>query len=634
MCGIAGIVDFNGNVIAESLVRSMCTAICHRGPDDEGVLSIPAAPASSEPRAVLGNRRLSIIDVAGGHQPMANEDRSVWVVQNGEIYNFKELRDRLVASGHRFVTKSDTEVIVHLYEEKGEHFARELDGMFAIAIWDDRKKRLVLARDRFGKKPVLYAEAGGRLWFGSEFQALLADPAVSREIDYEALDEYMSFMSVPAPLTIYKQIRKLPPAHVLVRDASGTRVERYWQLHYLPKRRITEEDAAAEVRRLLTEAVRKRLISEVPLGAFLSGGVDSSAVVALMATLSDSPVKTFSIGFDDPRFNELPHARRMAERYRCEHHEFEVHPKAIEILPSMARHYGEPYADSSAIPSFYLAQLTRRHVTVALNGDGGDEAFAGNGWHLAGRLAERWQHLPSPLRAAAETAAGALIPASSNRRSLWSRATRFVNGASRPRPEMYRAFLSVYTPDLKSALYANPQLRPRTDRLESVFAGLRDLDGVDAMLAADVAWYLPTDLLVKMDIATMAHSLESRSPFLDWQLTEFVAALPSGYKLRGRTSKYLLKKAVADLVPEDNMHRPKQGFAVPIGAWFKGELKEFLADHVLSDRFHARGLFRPDAVRRIFDDHQRDAHDYAHHLWVLLMLELWFRAFIDRSPVS
>ena len=633
MCGIAGIVDFDGRAIAEPLVRSMCAAICHRGPDDEGVLAIPQSPSPTEPRAVLGNRRLSIIDVAGGHQPIANEDRSIWVVQNGEIYNFQELRGRLEASGHRFTTKSDTEVIVHLYEEMGEEFARELDGMFAIAIWDDRHKRLVLARDRFGKKPVVYAEKAGRLWFGSEFQALLADSAIERDLDYEALDEYMSFMSVPAPLTIYKQIRKLPPAHVLVRDARGTRVQRYWKLAYLPKRKITEQDAAAEVRRLLTEAVRKRLISEVPLGAFLSGGVDSSAVVAIMAGLSNRPVKTFSIGFDDPRFNELPHARRVAERYHCEHHEFEVHPNAIEILPSMARHYGEPYADSSAIPSFYLAQLTRKHVTVALNGDGGDEAFAGYGWHYAARLAERWQRLPQPVRDAAESVVSALVPAGADRRSTWSRAVRFLKGASRPRPEMYRNFLSVYTPDLKQQLYSNGMPRD-ADRLGPIFAELDRLDAVDAMLAADVAWYLPTDLLVKMDIATMAHSLESRSPFLDWQLTEFVATLPSDFKLRGRTSKYLLKLAVADIVPDVNMHRPKQGFAVPIASWFRGELKEFLADHVLSDRFHARGLFHAAEVRRIFDDHQLGKHDYAHHLWVLLMLELWFRSFIDRPAAG
>jgi asparagine synthase (glutamine-hydrolysing) len=629
MCGIAGIVDFDGRDIPKALVQSMCTAICHRGPDDEGVLQIPEAPSSSEPRAVLGNRRLSIIDIAGGHQPLSNEDGSIWTVQNGEIYNFQELRERLEAKGHRFSTRSDTEIIVHLYEEMGEQFARELDGMFAIALWDDRKKKLVLARDRFGKKPVLYAEAAGRLWFGSEFQALLADPAIKRAIDYEALDEYMSFMSVPAPLTIYQQIRKLPPAHVLVRDKSGTRLERYWSLEYTPKTRISEGEAASEVRRLLTEAVRKRLISEVPLGAFLSGGVDSSAVVALMAGLQSSPVKTFSIGFDDPRFNELVYARKVAERYGCEHHEFEVHPKAIEILPAMARHYGEPYADSSAIPSFYLAQLTRKHVTVALNGDGGDEAFAGYGWHYGGRLAERWQMVPSALRSLAERAVTALLPASADRRSTLSRAARFMKGASRPRPDRYRAWLSVYTPELKAALYANPAIRSRTDRLAEVFAGLNHLDAVDAMLAGDVAWYLPTDLLPKMDIATMAHSLESRSPFLDWRLTEFVAKLPSDMKLRGGTSKYLLKKAVADLVPAGNMHRPKQGFAVPIGPWFRGELKDYLADHILSDRFNARGLFTPAAVRRVFDDHQREVRDYAHHLWVLLMLELWFRSFMD-----
>jgi asparagine synthase (glutamine-hydrolysing) len=634
MCGIAGIVDFDGRDISEDLVHSMCTAICHRGPDDQGVLAIPQSPGGLEPRAVLGNRRLSIIDVAGGRQPIANEDRSAWVVQNGEIYNFQEVRARLEASGHRFTTRSDTEVIIHLYEEKGEHFAKELDGMFAIAIWDDRRKKLVLARDRFGKKPLVYAEAAGRLWFGSEFQALLTDSAISRDIDYDALDEYLSFMSVPAPLSIYKQIRKVPPAHVLVRDASGTRVERYWQLEYTPKQNITENDAVAEVRRLLTEAVRKRLISEVPLGAFLSGGVDSSAVVALMAELSSTPVKTFSIGFDDPRFNELPHARRVAEQYGCEHHEFEVHPRAVEILPTMAAHYGEPYADSSAIPSFYLAQLTRRHVTVALNGDGGDEAFAGYGWHLAARLAERWQMVPRPIRAAVEAVAGATIPTSANRRSTLARGARFLKGASRPRAQMYRAFLSVYTPDLKRALYARPELHGQTDRLVEVFARLGDLDAVDAMLAADVAWYLPTDLLVKMDIATMAHSLESRSPFLDWQLTEFVARLPSDLKLRGRTSKYLLKKAVADLVPASNMHRPKQGFAVPIGAWFRGELRDYLADHVLGDRFNGRGLFHAAEVRRLFDEHQRGAQDYAHHLWVLLMLELWFRSFIDRPPVN
>ena len=631
MCGIAGLVDFEGHHPPESLVGAMCTAMCHRGPDDEGVKAIPQHAGPNEPRAILGNRRLSIIDVAGGRQPIGNEDGSIWVVQNGEIYNFQQLRERLEKSGHKFATNSDTEILVHLYEEMGDDFVRDLDGMFALALWDDRRKRLVLARDRFGKKPLLYAEAGGRLWFGSEFQAILADPAIRRDIDYDALDEYLSFMSIPAPLSIYRQIRKLPPASVLVRDANGTRVSRYWSLEYLPKLQIDEEEAATEVRRLLTEAVRKRLISEVPLGAFLSGGVDSSAVVAIMAGLIGDRVKTFAIGFDDPRFNELPHARRVAERYGCEHHEFEVHPRAVEVVGTLVRHYGEPYADSSAIPSFYLARLTRQHVTVALNGDGGDEAFGGYGWHRGGRIAEQWQQVPSPLRALAESVATGLAPLSSNRRSPIARISRFMSAASRPRADRYRGWLSVFTTDLKNEIYASPHHR-RADPLQAIFASAASLDAVDAMLRADVEWYLPTDLLVKMDIATMANSLEARSPFLDWKLTEFAARLPSHFKVKGGTSKYILKKAIADLVPADNMNRPKQGFAVPVGPWFRGELKEFLADHILGARFQQRALFKPAAVQKLFDDHQRGAGDYAHHLWTLLMLELWFEEFIDRAP--
>ncbi len=604
MCGIAGLVDFDGADAPESLVRAMCAAMCHRGPDDEGVMGIPRLPAPRQPRAVLGNRRLSIIDVAGGHQPIGNEDGTIWTVQNGEIYNFQELRARLEASGHKLVTKSDTEIIVHLYEELGDDFVRELDGMFALALWDQRRQRLLLARDRFGKKPLLYAEAGGRLWFGSEFQALLADPAISRDIDYEALDEYLSFMSVPAPRTIYRQIRKLPPAHVLVRDAHGTHISRYWSLEYLPKIQVGEEEAAREVRRLLTEAVRKRLISEVPLGAFLSGGVDSSAVVAIMAGLIGDRVKTFAIGFDDPLFNELPHARRVAERYGCEHHEFQVRPRAIEVAPLLVRHYGEPYADSSAIPSFYLAKLTRQHVTVALNGDGGDEAFGGYGWHLGGRLAEQWQQVPAPLRGLAERIGAGLAPLSSRRRSPIARLSRFMSAASRPRPTRYREWLSVFTADLKREMYVTPHLKG-ADQLEAIFAAAPSLDAVDAMIRADIEWYLPTDLLVKVDIATMANSLEARSPFLDWHLAEFAAKLPSTLKVHGNTSKYILKKAVADLVPAENMSRPKQGFSVPVAAWFRGELKEFLADHILSPRFASRGLFRPEVVQRLYTDHQR-----------------------------
>src|SRR5206468_5373463 len=370
MCGVAGVVDFTGRAVDPDLVPAMCDAIRHRGPDDAGVVALPAGADGGRPVAHLGNRRLSIIDVAGGHQPVANEDRSVWAVLNGEIYNFQDLRRDLQRRGHSFATRSDTEVIVHLYEEQGSGFACLLDGMFAIALWDQRAERLVLARDRFGKKPLVYADSGGRVRFASEIQALLVDPAIDLTIDLEALDYYLGHLAIPSPLTIYRGIRKLPPAHVAWWDRTGPHLHRYWRLQYEPKLGIGEPEACDRVRQLLRSAVKKRLIAEVPLGALLSGGVDSSAVVAYMAEESDRPVKTFSIGFDEDAYNELPHARRVAARYGCDHQEFVVKPQAVDVLPALARHYGEPFADSSAIPSYSLAQLTRQHVTVALNGDG------------------------------------------------------------------------------------------------------------------------------------------------------------------------------------------------------------------------------------------------------------------------
>jgi asparagine synthase (glutamine-hydrolysing) len=400
MCGIAGVVDFSGRPVEDALLHRMCQAIKHRGPDHQGTVRLGSTPERLSGAAAvgLGNRRLSIIDLETGNQPIANEDRTVWVVLNGEIYNFAELRRDLEARGHRFATHSDTEVIVHLYEERGERAVEALDGMFALAVWDERQQQLGLARDRFGKKPLVYADDGTRLRFASELQGLLVDREVDRTIDRTALADYLTYMAIPAPRTIYRAVRKLPPAHVMVRRAGETRILPYWSLSFEPKARLTEAAAVEQARALLLEAVRKRLISEVPLGAFLSGGVDSSGVVALMARLLDRPVKTFSIGFDEGAFNELPHAKRVAERYGCDHHEFVVQPKAVEVLPLLVRHFGEPYADSSAIPTYYLSKLTREHVTVALNGDGGDEAFAGYGRHLGYRLAERLQRVPGGIR--------------------------------------------------------------------------------------------------------------------------------------------------------------------------------------------------------------------------------------------
>jgi asparagine synthase (glutamine-hydrolysing) len=629
MCGIAAIVDFGGAVPDEARLVHMCDAIRHRGPDDGGVVRFPRSAGG--PRgagAALGSRRLSIIDVAGGHQPIANEDETVWTVMNGEIYNFPELRKRLEASGHRFATRSDTEVIVHLYEEHGEDFVAALDGMFALALWDERRQKLVLARDRFGKKPLLYADSGDRLSAASEFSALLVDPAVSTDLDRDALDCYLAYMSIPAPLTIYRGIRKLPPAHLLVRDRQGLRIRRYWSLTYTPKRAIGEAAARDELMSVLTDSVRKRLLSDVPLGAFLSGGIDSSAVVAVMARLMDRPVKTFSIGFDDTAFNELPHARVVANAFRCDHHEFVVRPDAVEVLPTLVRHFGEPFADSSAIPTFYLARLTREHVTVALNGDGGDEAFAGYRWHLANRLAERWQRVPASLRAIVR---GALerLPVPADRHDWRARMARFVRAADRSRADRYRAWVGVFSPELERELRggSDDAAARSVATIESLFGGVRSLDPVDAMLAVDTAFYLPTVLLVKMDNMTMANSLEGRSPFLDHHLVEFAASLPSDLKLRGGTSKYLLKRAFRGTLPSSILRRGKRGFAVPIGRWFRGELRDFLRDHLLSRPFAEAGLFNPAAVRRLVDEHQSARVDHSHHLWILLMFELWRREF-------
>jgi asparagine synthase (glutamine-hydrolysing) len=622
MCGIAGIVHFDGSPVPERLVPLMCAAIRHRGPDEHGTIAPPYANASGHARAVLGSQRLSIIDIAGGHQPIGNEDDSVWTVFNGEIYNFADVRARLEHEGHRFRTRSDTEVIVHAYEQWGDAFVRHIDGMFAIALWDARAERLVLARDRFGKKPLFYHDDGARVVFASELQALRQVPGIPRDIDLDALGDYLAYMAIPAPRTIYREVRKVPPAHAFVRDANASQVQRYWSLSYQPKRETNEDAAVERVHELLTAAVRKRLVSEVPLGAFLSGGVDSSGVVAVMAALSDRPVRTFSIGFEQADYNELPHARRVAEAFGCEHHEFVVKPSAVEVLPDMVRHFGEPFADSSAVPSWYLARLTRGSVTVALNGDGGDEIFAGYGRHLSNALAEGWRQVPMPVRRSLERVARSRLLADVG----GARVARFWTSAELPRAERYRRWAGVFSADAVRALSASAAAEP--DAVPGEFACASALDAVEAMLAVDTRFYLPTDLLVKMDITSMAHSLEVRSPLLDTDLAEYVASLPGGFKLRRFTTKHLLKKALSDRVPASNLHRAKRGFAVPIAQWFRGELREFVNDQLRGSRAAAAGLLHQAAVDRLISDHESGAHDRAHQLWTLLMLELWHREFM------
>jgi asparagine synthase (glutamine-hydrolysing) len=626
MCGIVGFIARSG-AADRSVLERMNAAIVHRGPDDDGFFI--------DGSAALAMRRLSIIDVAGGKQPIHNEDRTKWIVFNGEIYNFQEVRDDLEKRGHRFYTKSDTETVIHLYDEYGPECVEHLRGMFAFAIWDTREKVLFLARDRVGKKPLLYAHrANGDIVFGSEFQALLAHPNVSREVDLSAIDNYLSFLCVPAPGTAFKNIRKLEPGHWLRWKDGEIETKRYWLPDFSNKIKISEGEAIEETTRLLREATRLRLISEVPLGAFLSGGVDSSTVVALMAEVTDRPVKTFSIGFEEEDFSELKYARRVAEHVGAEYNEFIVRPNALEVLPVLVEHYGEPYADSSAIPTYYVAKETRKHVTVALNGDGGDESFAGYERYAAMKLAENYQRIPGLLRKPFIEKAVGLLPSSELKRSRVRDLKRFLTAAELPKAERYLRWVSAFDGKAKADLYTADFARKVSgENASSVlgkwFAKVNGAGILDAALLTDQMTYLPNDLLVKVDIATMANSLEARSPFLDHKVIEFAASLPGSMKMHGYQTKSLLKKVAAGVVPREVVYRRKMGFGVPIGKWFRTEMKDFLMEILLSERSLTRGIIRPEVIRRYVTEHTAAERDHSFQLWAFLMLELWFQRFID-----
>jgi asparagine synthase (glutamine-hydrolysing) len=635
MCGIAGILDLKGRAVERRLLERICARLAHRGPDDQGFYL--------DRDVALGQRRLSIIDLSSGRQPMGNEDGTVWVTFNGEIYNFLELRADLEGQGHRFATRTDTEVIVHAYEQYGTGCLERFRGMFAFAVWDSRQRSLFLARDRVGKKPLFYGWAGSQFVFASELQALVEHPGIRREVDPAAIDRYLTYGYIPAPGTIYRGVAKLSPGHFLVLKApegspgiAAPREEPYWQLEYTPKLDLDEDEAAEGLLEVLTEAVRLRLIADVPLGALLSGGVDSSVVVALMSRLSDRPVKTFSIGFEEKSFNELPYARLVAQRYGTDHHELIVRAQGLDVLPTLVRHHGEPFADSSAVPSYHVARLTRQHVTVALNGDGGDECFAGYERYLGSGLAERYQRIPRPVRVGMIEPLAALIPATLPRRNRLSQAKRFLQVAAQPTARRYLRWVTYFTPEQKQGLYT-PEFRNRLGGHEGgawllhQFADVRreGCDHLDALLATDVRSYLPHDLLVKMDIATMASSLEARSPFLDHKVMEFAARLPGRYKLRGTTLKYLLKKVARKLLPAENLDRRKMGFGIPVGNWMRGELRPLLDEVLLSPTALARGYFRPEAVQQLVEENAKGPHDQSSQLWALLWLELWHREFLE-----
>ena len=594
MCGIAGIVCGEGSVEPEA-VAQMCRTMEHRGPDSRGLFA--------EEEVALGVQRLAIIDLQSGDQPIYNEDRSVVVVLNGEIYNFRELRKELARAGHTFYTQTDTEVIVHLYEELGERCVDRLRGMFAFALWDRSARRLLLARDRVGKKPLFYSVREGRLWFASEPRAILASGEVPRDVDYHAIDEFLHYQCVPGPRSAFAAIRKLPPACTLTWSDGEVSIRRYWKLSYRDRdTELSEAEVCEQIRGTLLEATRLRMNSDVPVGALLSGGVDSSAVVAAMARLSSAPVKSFSIGFDVDEFDETSSAREVAQLYGAEHHEAVLDSSALEMLPHLVWHYGEPFADSSALATFALAGLARRHVTVALNGDGGDENFAGYPRypHFAARRNGRKPELAPYEEYAAR------------------RAHAYFDAPARA---------DLYEPEFVDSLGTRPWLSVLR---EPYLASDAEYE-VERLLDVDVQTYLPDDLLVKMDIATMAHSLEARSPLLDPAMMELAAALPIGVKLDGGTTKRIFKQAVRDWLPDGIVDRSKMGFRIPVDDWLR-RLPQLSEDILLDPGALDRGLFREERLRTIVSEHLDGSRDHGHRIWTLLQLELWFRTYIDRAP--
>jgi asparagine synthase (glutamine-hydrolysing) len=647
MCGIAGAAWTADAVpLSHVTLERMVSAIAHRGPDDSGTYFSADQRFPAFPAAALGFRRLSIIDLNTGHQPLSNEDESVWIVFNGEIYNYRELRRDLEARGHRFRTNTDTECIVHLYEELGPDCVHRLRGMFAFAIWDDRHKRLMLARDRAGKKPLFYRHDRGQLTFASELKSLLLVPGAPRELNKRAIDSYLCYQYVPHPDCILEGYHKLPPAHVAVFENGSLAVRRYWRppfeeavassMSEANTAEWTLQEWQIELRNRLTESVRLRMRSDVPLGAFLSGGIDSTIITGLMQEQSDRPVHSFSIGFPIKEFDERSYAREAAKYLGTEHHEMVVEPNALEILPKLIWHYDEPFADSSAIPTMLLAQMTRQHVTVALSGDGGDELFAGYTRYLAVKLASRFDRLPSPIKRLITAKLWQRLPSGAGHRSILRRGKRFLAALGERPEKRYLRWVGIFEAAQRRELY-RPEFAAELgdfdagDFLLQAYAECPSRDFITRTTCADVLSYLPCDILTKVDIASMAYSLECRSPFLDQEVIELAARMPIELKLRGNQGKQILLDTFSDLLPPSIQRRGKMGFGVPLPNWFRGELQSFLRDILFDSRTLARGFFEPSAVQRLFDEHLQGKTDHAHRLWALLCLELWQRMFLD-SP--
>lgn len=624
MCGIVGILtrEVQGRERLTRDVVAMADTLTHRGPDDAGKW------IDEDQGVALGHRRLAILDLSpAGHQPMCNETGRVWLVFNGEIYNFPSLRAELEAEGHIFRSKTDSEVVVHAYEQYGDDFVRRLDGMFALALWDQDRERLILARDRAGKKPLYYyAGCASHLVFGSEIKALLANSLVPGSLNAEAIPLYLTYGYVPCPETFYRDVLQIPPAsYLVVEQGKVLGPFRYWELTFPlvgEERRVSETEACLEIRRLLTSAIERRLLSDVPLGAFLSGGIDSSIVVGLMSRLMGRRVKTFSIGFaGDKSFDETPYSRIVARHFRTDHTEFIVEPHAFDLVDRLLWHHDQPYGDSSAIPTYILSKLARQHVTVALNGDGGDEVFAGYERFLGVLVSER---LPKPLVGGGRAVIEAL-PGFCQRSRKVAKIRRFLLQAAKPLKDRYLPWCSFFSQEALVELLVHPALAGVQRSFEASWSRTEGCALLNRVLHVNFMNYLPDDLLVKMDRMSMANALETRSPLLDTALIEYVASLPVEFKIKRGRLKYIFKKAFQDLLPKEILTRGKQGFGVPLGTWFRGELKPLLEDLLLGEAPRYRPFVQQEAVRRIYREHQEGRRDHGGQLWTLMNLEVWLR---------
>jgi asparagine synthase (glutamine-hydrolysing) len=633
MCGIAGFISESNRLGDERSARvldRMCRRIAHRGPDHQGTLV--------QLGVALGMRRLSIIDLAGGHQPISGCDTRVTVVFNGEIYNYRELQRDLEARGHKFHTHSDTEAIVHAYEEYGEAGVNHLRGMFAFALWDERERRLFIARDRAGKKPLYYTlTSEGTLVFGSELKSLLEHEEVNREVSAEALDAYLSFGYVPDPLSIFSEVHKLPPGHYLTFAQGRVSVKQYWDFDYetvdQPRR---EDDYLEELRALLEESVRIRLVADVPLGAFLSGGVDSSAVVGLMSRAMTQPVKTFSIGFHEDSYNELKYARIAAQHFGTDHHEFIVTPDICQIVDELAWHFDEPFADTSAIPTYMVSKLAREHVKVVLSGDGGDELFAGYSRYVIDRRRSMsaFARLPRTLRRGLVQPLSRHLP-----HGAWGR--NYLHNVALDPVDRYIDSVSVFTSLNKHSLYTdgfrrrlNGDATRAINSFRALAANVKTGEQLDALLYLDSKTYLPGDILTKVDRMSMAVSLEARAPLLDHKLIELVTRIPASMKMRGLETKHIFKRAIGDLVPAEILNRPKQGFGMPVGQWINDQLRDRTRETLTEQRTRERGYIESGYVNTLLDEHERGRRDHSTALWTLFMLELWHRAYVDKTDAQ